>query len=624
MKKLKKEKEPEIFFKSVKDNLNNILIEGVDILDIIQHNVKTTNKIVVHTYQFLKLYLIYLFDNNLLFPDINTQFFRDVFYVLTSTKSKCGKKKDTEQLTNIQLFYNNYYNQTVTDNEIIYKDSINDILDYEITDIVTNVSNNITEHFIGHLNKYINITFDLKGKLNNITNQNKDIVKRKLLHKELRNEFKQIKNDLIYSDKQESKEEYHIWIQEQKLKLFQNKQKTFMKNSIHYDVKSNTMDYLYPMIYINKELEKLNHTKLFNVVPLRTNIVPKHITYDTNAIIKNLLPPKSSHYKITFKKKNQYNEIWSKVFNLDAKSFKKSKKHNFNYMIKTDGYSVSILFNYKSFVNTENESMKYIEDCINEIGDKRIVVADPNKSDLIYCGSKNDEGELETFRYTQKQRMFETKQIYYKTVTKELSKTIIEDEKNVKQLETELSFYNSKTCVFDKFMEYCKVKNNLNSKLFEHYSNQMYRKIKMNIYTNTQKSESKMLKNFKKKYGNHKKTVFVIGDYDSGSYNMKGCEPSVCKKFRKIFKKARYQTFLINEFRTSMICNECNGKLEKFIKLENRKNMVHGLLRCQSVKHKCERYLNRDKNAVLNMLRIVESVKESGVKPDIFCRECNA
>ena len=40
----------------------------------------------------------------------------------------------------------------------------------------------------------------------------------------------------------------------------------------------------------------------------------------------------------------------------------------------------------------------------------------------------------------------------------------------------------------------------------------------------------------------------------------------ICKKFRDIFKKAEYQTFLVNEFRTSMICNECDEKLEKYHK----------------------------------------------------------
>ena len=43
-----------------------------------------------------------------------------------------------------------------------------------------------------------------------------------------------------------------------------------------------------------------------------------------------------------------------------------------------------------------------------------------------------------------------------------------------------------------------------------------------------------------------------MGDYDSGGYHMKGNEPVICKKFRRIFRNAGYQTYLVNEFRTSM------------------------------------------------------------------------
>ncbi len=33
---------------------------------------------------------------------------------------------------------------------------------------------------------------------------------------------------------------------------------------------------------------------------------------------------------------------------------------------------------------------------------------DPNNADLIYCGAKDKDNKLETFRYTQNQRRLET------------------------------------------------------------------------------------------------------------------------------------------------------------------------------------------------------------------------
>ena len=144
-----------------------------------------------------------------------------------------------------------------------------------------------------------------------------------------------------------------------------------------------------------------------------------------------------------------------------------------------------------------------------------------------------------------------------------------------------------------------------------------------------QKSESKMVKNFEKKFGTPENTIYVIGDYDKGSYHMKGKEPVICKKFRRIYRNAGYKTYLINEFKTSKLCNCCCEELEYFkerlsnkpkLKKENKTETVYGLLRCQSIKHKSEIIHNRDKNAVRNMLNIVKSVFETGKRPEAYCR----
>jgi hypothetical protein len=68
---------------------------------------------------------------------------------------------------------------------------------------------------------------------------------------------------------------------------------------------------------------------------------------------------------------------------------------------------------------------------------------------------------------------------------------------------------------------------------------------------------------------------------------MKGVEPVICKKFRRIFKIAGYKTFLVNEYKTSMLCNCCHNELETFKKRLSKKpkrkgetEICHGLLRC--------------------------------------------
>ena len=46
---------------------------------------------------------------------------------------------------------------------------------------------------------------------------------------------------------------------------------------------------------------------------------------------------------------------------------------------------------------------------------------------------------------------------------------------------------------------------------------------------------------------------------------MKDVEPKICCKFRKIFKNVRYDTYLINGFRISKLCNCYHQEIELFL-----------------------------------------------------------
>ena len=643
------------YMKTNKDNIKNVIKDDA-ILPKINSIVNTTNKIVIHAYQFLKLYLIHLYEKNLPFPELDKEYICNIFKVLTDRKCKSGGYSEAnmpEQLRTLKQFYDEHYSHTAIKDEILYYDKLSYILAYEAIDMITNINNNIQEHFIDHLNKYVNIVFSLKDKRAEITKNTPDKEIRKALHKQLYEEFNKIKKDLISLNPElTSNEEYHQWIIEEKAKLFPNKIK-FDNDSIFYDLKSNTQYYLISMFHICNEMEKINETnkdiegfkqiRLFNVLPLRTNIIGKNICIDTCGLISNFLENEpTSKYLSGYKKEpNMQFDLWDRYFRLNKRVFKKGTKYTFNYMIRTDGISCCILFVRvdasgkplpKSYLNKKccnEENIKYIEhtEITNELKNMKIVVADPNKFDLIYCGSRDENGNLETFRYTQNQRRLETRNKKYSKIIDKVNKETKIEDKSIKEIETTLSILNSKTCNYEKFKTYCIEKNKLNNTLYDHYDQSFFRKFKLNAYTNTKKSESKMIKNFSNKFGKPDKTIFVMGDYDSGGFHMKGNEPVICKKFRRIFRNAGYQTYLVNEFRTSKLCSSCGDVLEYFKeRLSNKPKKlgqlesVHGILRCQSVKHKSEIYHNRDKNAVQNMLNIVKSIFDTGLRPELFCR----
>ena len=57
--------------------------------------------------------------------------------------------------------------------------------------------------------------------------------------------------------------------------------------------------------------------------------------------------------------------------------------------------------------------------------------------------------------------------------------------------QTEISEQSSKTCNYEKFKEYLRVKSKANKELFEHYEKEFIRKLKLRTFINTQRSESK-------------------------------------------------------------------------------------------------------------------------------------
>ena len=79
--------------------------------------------------------------------------------------------------------------------------------------------------------------------------------------KQIYDELKKIKTDLINFNDFISNKKYHKWITEQKKFIIPNKKK-FDKKIILYDIKSNTQDYLKSFIYLGNQIEKLYDWKI--------------------------------------------------------------------------------------------------------------------------------------------------------------------------------------------------------------------------------------------------------------------------------------------------------------------------------------------------------------------------
>jgi len=149
--------------------------------------------------------------------------------------------------------------------------------------------------------------------------------------------------------------------------------------------------------------------------------------------------------------------------------------------------------------------------------------------------------------------------------------------------------------------------------------------LKLGRYINTKRNEQKMINQFKKTFGNPEETIICIGDWEQRK-QMKYKEPTLGKGMRTLFRKNNYKVYLVDEFRSSCKCSNCEGGIcEKFRvrqhpnKKKDELRLVHGLLRCKSG---CGLW-NRDRNGSSNIYKIALKAINKLERPSYLCRESN-
>jgi hypothetical protein len=374
------------------------------------------------------------------------------------------------------------------------------------------------------------------------------------------------------------------------------------------------------------------YQSISNVFPMRSEIIPKHIRLDTTTLVHLLMTKKQGNKGLYLTKgnlKRNEDKIWKFFFRTERKSFHK-KYYKFHHMIETDGISCTLLLLRKDLIGKRLPMMKKgmnQETYIDEIKDyshlqnKKIVAIDPGLCDLIYCVD-DDNKEANTFRYSQDQRRKETKKKKYSKIQLKLKREKIDGHKTIIELETELSKLNKKSLNITKFKEYIKKKSEINDLLFSFYEKYIFRKLRLQSYRNTNKSEQKMINRFKLIFGNEKEVVVCFGDYEQKKH-MKFKEPTKGKGMRTLFRKAGFQTYLVDEFRTSCRCSKCEvGICSKTMVRENPKPfrdgciLVHGLICC---KNGCG-YWNRDTNGATNIYKIASNAIHNKERPSYLSR----
>ena len=146
------------------------------------------------------------------------------------------------------------------------------------------------------------------------------------------------------------------------------------------------------------------------------------------------------------------------------------------------------------------------------------------------------------------------------------------------------------------------------------YENILHRKLKWRTWIYQRKSEDNFIQRIEDIFGktedkNQNDLLLCYGNW-SNSKQMKHIMPTKGVGLKKAISK-KYQVLMIDEYKTSKLCNKCENELINYKDKNNKK--IHRLLVCMHCKskNKCDgleseiiTFINRDMNACLNMLKL--------------------
>jgi hypothetical protein len=263
---------------------------------------------------------------------------------------------------------------------------------------------------------------------------------------------------------------------------------------------------------MNSILEEVDR-KLYQPIPLRTEIIPKYITFDTACLISLFCPEKGKDGKKTKKGellkniKEKQRDIWSSFIDLNNKIFR-NKHYQFSYQLQTDGVGCSLLFIRKDLAENkkwgskipvveekEYPQLETLDDqIIEELKPRKIIGCDPGKRSLIYM--VDDEGNRLQYTAPQKRIESKSKRNTYVLCIEKRRYGIIEKE-------TVLSVQNGKTSKLEKFKTYLVEKTHLNNETKEFYQREVWRKMKFRTYSYGKKSVDVFLNKIKETFGDN-------------------------------------------------------------------------------------------------------------------------
>lgn len=482
--------------------------------------------------------LLYCFQNNIPFPDLEDR----ILFV------HCFNVGITKFLTEdklVEQIYNTYFSNFLKLEKI---KSDYHVIHYAACKYMINFHNYLINTFEQKQRKWIKEF----GKRNNLNNEEMTLIRYRI------NNWKTTKDT-------ELNDICNDFISNQKSILNINKEeinKSWLKKNIH-----NLCKYNYKCL---NQFEEWN-LKLFTLAPVSS--IGKHFISIDNGILYYLAKNSgiiNDNILQTFM--DNKDERWSQIFNINK------SKGKFSNFVDTDG--TSICFHYlKDKVVDKDVSNKILKKTDN------VIAIDPGRTNLIY-GIENK---------TNKIHKLTRKQYYHEIKSNQRNKKARKWNKEISHELTIMSKVSIKTVKSENWQKFLTKYIKKYDILWEHYTQNKWSRLKFDSYIN----KNKCLDTFFASFNTNKEKPIIA--YGAAKFNpnnkneLSAPTTFLSKKCNKF-----YTTIMIDEYNTTKMCCGCGNELTKIRKDVNGKFLeIRGLRWCST---KCRKFVNRDKNAAVNIL----------------------
>jgi hypothetical protein len=330
-------------------------------------------------------------------------------------------------------------------------------------------------------------------------------------------------------------------------------------------------------------LETIDTAKKFTLAPIHS-ISSHFLMVDTLILFymsreAGIIPKSLKYEEFNSQRHDHFRDIFK---------FKESGRYRFSGKIQTDG--VSICFHYRipksKKEETEEKTVEY----------SRMIGIDPGRSNLIFGVEKTKEG-LKTYRLTRNEYYCATGMTKRNRQAFKWQQEIQEEE----QVFSRVSPKTTNSVQWDSFLgDYISVYH----RLWEAKTGKKWARARFRVFGLKKKVLDRF---FNRMEGTVKpKICFGAAKFKpNGRGELSAPTTSIFKACEK-----RFKVELIDEFRTTKICVDCEQSLHPvmvYSKKQGKDKEIRGLRRCSSSVCSQTSYKNRDLNAALNILRCESS-----------------